>query len=231
MRRAWRAPSEEEIENYRNVAYPRWQESVRESMHKLAARLADKHREVSFSIVIANDGFVNAEDVRLTITSYDGILLLDSPSQEEQQDLERSLPLPKPPDAPRGRYVSTIPGFSPAVLRDFMPIPVRDLISRPNHNPSGFYFVGGRPDPDAPTDELELTCDAFPHQGDPYCLGFRGIVPKKDELGRQPRLRIRLQAKNLRNPIEQFVRISVTFASGDFVDWVGRINRGDTSHQ
>jgi hypothetical protein len=44
----------------------------------LAAQLTKISHEVPFLVRIMNTGFVNASNVHLTITAYDGMLLLDS---------------------------------------------------------------------------------------------------------------------------------------------------------
>jgi hypothetical protein len=172
------------------------------------------HGEIPFTIMLANDGFVNAEEVRLTITAYDGVLLLHTLSEREKQERERSFLLPKPPNAPRGCYVSPTLGhrLSQAPLGNFSnAIAPGSLGPRPRQRNS-FYFADESPE------ALQLTCEAFPHQDDPYRLEFRAVLANKERLGRAPRLRIQLQASNLRKPIEKFVSVSVTFTQGDFLE-------------
>jgi hypothetical protein len=83
------------------------------------------------------------------------------------------------------------------------------------------YYSKGRPR--APLEELELTCDAFPHQCDPYNLKFRMVIPEGDSLGNHPRIRVRLQASNLRKPIEQHSSVRAASKRGDFVQRVNEI--------
>lgn len=218
----WIAPRDDEIEAYRTEKYPRWLESVRDVLPKLVARHNSISRRVPFSVSMRNDGFVNAADVRLTITSYDGVLLLPSAREEDEEEGNGSLKLPPPPSPPRGKYVSVMTGFSspdiygPRRLESLLGLQARE------RNPNGFYYLEGRPH--ELVDELILTCGAFPHQGDERELGFQLWVP--DQPGSNPRIRVKLEASNLRKPIESFVKIGITAGAGDFPAFAAELRRG-----
>jgi hypothetical protein len=208
----WRPPREDEIERYETEDYPNWLESVSRALPALAARLNAISREIPFSVSISNTGFVNASNVRLTITAYDGILLLDSLSDEDEEEQEKRLTLSAPPEAPRGRYVSIATDFAtrmPPMAPHAFP---GGALTPRKRDPTGFYYADV---PRAPVDGLELTCEALPHQGDGYTLGFRVVIPDQ-EVGKQPRIRVRLEASNLRKPLEKFVSVSPVFETGDF---------------
>lgn len=217
----WGAPLEEEIKSYRTVKYPRWLDSMRNALPQLVARRNKIARSVPFLVKIGNDGFVNAEYVRLTISAYDGVLLLSSSKEEDEEEDEVALKLPSPPPPPRGRYASLLSGlelagmFSPHRFDSFARLPpqVRD--------PNGFYFLKGRSG--RPVDELTLTCDAFLHQGKGRELGFQLWLP--DEMGPKPRIQVRLEANNLRKPIEKFVKVRGTRRVGDFRAFVAELRR------
>jgi hypothetical protein len=207
----WRPPREDEIEKYKTEDYPNWLDSVRRALPALAARLNAISRASSFFVSISNTGFVNASNVRLTITAYDGILLLDSLSEEEKKEEEKRLTLPAPPETPRGRYVSIATGLATrmsTVATDVFP----DLLRPRERDPTGFYYTDV---PRVPVDRLQLTCEALPHQGHGYMLGFRAVIPD-EEIGKQPRIRLRLEASNLRKPIEKFLSVSPVIEAGDF---------------
>jgi hypothetical protein len=210
----WQAPRADEIEDYKSERYPKWVASVRNKLTSLAARLNEISQEIPFFVRISNTGFANASDVRLTITAYDGILLLDSLSEKAKANREQALSLPMPPEPPCGKYASA---FSPVFGALMSSNGLRDIIqppySLPPRDSNDFYYVGGAPR--SPTEEIELTCEAFPHQSDPYNLSFRAVIPNTD-LGTQPRLRIRLRASNQSKPIEKFVPVQTTFVRGDF---------------
>jgi hypothetical protein len=219
--RTWRPPREEEIEAYKIEAYPRWLESVRKTLPRLAAQLNEISHEIPFSLRITNRGFVSASNVRLRVTAYDGIMLLDKLGDDAGKEREAKVSLPSPPQPPRGRYVSVDPSFA-AVVPSFatatpiVPANIADLLRPQSRDTNSFYFVNRRPD------EIELTCKDLPHQGDPYTLGFRAIIPNEG-LGNQPRLHVKLQASNLKKPIQLFIPFSISFDHGDFLARVNEI--------
>jgi hypothetical protein len=210
----WRPPREEEIEKYKTEDYPKWLESVRRALPVLASSLNAISCEIPFCVSIANTGFVNASNVRLTVTAHDGILLLDILSEEDEEAREKLLSLPSFPEAPRGRYISV----ASALATRFSAMPqdiLRDLLSPRKRDPTKFYYTDV---PRVAMERLELTCDALPHQGDRYALRFRLVIPR-EEIGKQPRIRVRLEASNLKKPLEKFVTVSPpVFEAGDFAE-------------
>jgi hypothetical protein len=220
--RTWRTPKAEDIEAYKTTAYPHWVDSIRNAMPALARRLNTISHQIPFKVRLWNAGFVNATDMRLTVTAYDGVTLLDSLSEEAETERQKKKTLPAPPEPPRGHYFSFTSLYGPQLMPPTIPL-MRDLqssLSPPPRDPNGFYYVDRRPS--RPVEELELTCEAFPHQGEPYSLRFRMVIPDND-LGQQPRLRIRVQASNLRKPVEEYVPISAAFVRGDFIQLVSKI--------
>ena len=218
--RARRTPRAER-NPYKTVIYPGWLKSIRKELPKLASRLNVIAREFPFVVRLSNDGFANAIDLRITITAYDGIMLLDELTEYEEANREESLVLPAAPTAPPDEYVSV----EPVHAQRFVPKagPMRSFRKsrhpRPR-DPNGVYYVSG--DPIRPVEELELMCETFPHQEEPYELSFRTVVPRVGA-GQQPRLRVRVQASNLRMPVEEYVSIAITFEHKDFVAWLSSI--------
>ena len=216
---SWRPASEEEIEKYKTQDYPEWLKSVRRALPVLISRLNAISCEIPFCVSISNRGFVNASNVRLTVTAYDGIQLLDSLAEEAEQERDKLLSLPPFPEAPRGRYVSAASAL--VTLSSRMPKHILpDLMPR-KRNPTGFYYTDV---PSVPMERLELTCEALPHQGDSYILGFRLLIPKEG-IGKQPRIRVRVEASNLQKPLEKFVKVSPIFEAGDFAERVEKFKQ------
>jgi hypothetical protein len=101
----------------------------------------------------------------------------------------------------------------------FLPMP-KDIppdLRPPKRDPTKFYYTDF---PHLAMERLELTCDALLHQGDGYTSGFRLVIPPKEEIGKQPRVRVRLEGSNLKKPLEKFVAISPVFEAGDFAEWL-----------
>ena len=216
----WQPPSDDEIEKYKKI-YPEWLKSLYFALLDVIQQLNKTSRELPFSVRIANTGFANAANVRLTVTGYDGIMLLDGLSVEESEQNEEEVSLPPPPLPPLGHYV----GLKKLSLAS-APIPPPRSLTQPERDPNRFYFTRGRPI--TPVRDVELTCQAFPHQADPDFLGFRAVIPDDDpddDLGDQPRIRVRLQASNLKKPIERFLPISTVVQPGDFKQLVERLER------
>jgi hypothetical protein len=219
--RLWRAPTEEDITKYKTTAYPNWLKSVRDHLNRLPVKLNNIAYEIPFLIQIVNSGFVNATSVRLTITGYDGITLLDAEDMDKRKERKELILLPQAPEAPRGHYVSLslaaafrIPS-APRLLDDFMRIPT-------SRNPNSFYFAKWS---DSPANELELECEALPHQIDPHFISLRAIIPIQGLIVGQPRVRVRLQASNLKRPIEKHIPVRADIERGDFLLRVDELMR------
>lgn len=215
IRGAWRAPSSDQIAKYRDQEYPAWIESVRKTVASLPKRLGEWSREAHFTVSITNDGYANATDVRLTITAHDPLLLLDELVEDDRKERDEGLVLPRPPIAPAGSFLHdafrAMMQPHATLLDSVLNIPRIGTPSPRDRN--AFYYVGGRPD--EPTRELELHCDALPHQDGQYSLSFRVISPE----GLQPfqsRVRIRVHASNLLDPIDVYLPVVVATTAPDF---------------
>ncbi len=220
----WVAPLSDKIEAYKANAYPKWIRAVEKALPALASRLNALSCQVQFAVLVSNSGFANAADVRLTITAYDGITLLDSVSEWEMERRINLMRLPAPPEAPRGRFVSIVPTFGAIERLDIGSLVGNYTGLPPARDPNGFFYVDSRPQ--HPVNELELTCAAFPHQGEPRNLGFRIVIPDSD-IGEKPRLRVRLQASNVPKPVEEYLAINAKFERGDFIQQLNGIKFED----
>jgi hypothetical protein len=212
--RTWRAPTEQEIASYKHD-YRQWEGSVRNALPKMAGILDEVSHEIPFAVVVANGGYVNGTDVRLTVTGFDGVYLLATLDEDDAAKRIEKLLLPSPPKAPRGHYMNLLDAFGPGHGFDIGGL-IRDYSAlqhlRPR-DPNRFYYVDGRPQ--RPVAEVERECKALPHQVDPNILKFRAVI-QDDELGSKPRLRVRVRASNLKKPIETYLPVSVSTKSGNF---------------
>lgn len=212
----WRPPTEGEIERYKSEQYPNWRENLRKVLPTLAFRTTKAASEALFTVSIANTGLVNATNARLFIDGFDGVLVHDPLDDEDRDKREKGLLIPNPPSPPRGRHVSIGHIANPItpIMRDFP-----GLMRPPRRDPSSFYHVDRPSTPDA---SLQLTCDALPHQSKDYNLDFR-LLFSHDELANKPRVRVRLEASNLRKPIEKFLTVSVTVQPTSFKDLLEKL--------
>jgi hypothetical protein len=212
----WKAPTEEEIDTYKSESYPDWIEDVREKLPKIVSELNRASRQIPFEIHIANTGFVNAEEVRVTITGYDDIELVGSPDEDDNEEHQKKISIPAPPKAPRGHFISMADVFGSPYSNPLLS-PLDYLRPSPRHDPNRFYFTKAKPS--VGVEEVELICDALPHRSDPTILVFRAVIPA-GEIGNDPRFRIRLRARNLREPIEKYVRVAARLVQKDFASKV-----------
>lgn len=214
---AWQPPSETEITRYRDEQYPQWLSSVRTKLEALPDLLNRRSCEGEFCVTITNTGYANANEVRLTLTAFHGLLLHHALDEGEQAECQKEFELPNAPAPPRGRYVrgalahTVGPQISSFRLPDIYD-PLRSLRPQPR-DPHWFYWIDGRPD--EPTAQLELRSDALPHQVEARELWFRVIVP----LGfpdSSSRVRVRIHASNLLQPVDKFLTVAVSPRTSDF---------------
>jgi|GEM_PF-7113350 len=226
---SWQPPSSEKIEAYKD-AHSRWRQSLSEEMRELPALLNQSPHEIPFTVEIVNSGFANATDVRLTISSYEGITVLDGANDDTDEEPQSKPSLPAAPNPPPGTYYSAFERFpwtaaTKAWATQITPLPsvIDSLIHRDFHprDPNSFYYVDGRPR--SRVDEFQLVCEALPHQIEPYSLKFKIIVPREKSTG-QPRLRVRLHASNLKRPVDKHIRVSINLIQGDFLQRVSEID-------
>jgi hypothetical protein len=216
----WQPPSDEAIAKYRQQEYPEWLSFVRKKVRALPSLLSAWSREAEFSVTIANTGHANADHARLTVTAFDELLLSHAIDDDDRARREEQTKLPAPPNEPTGQYV-TLLDMAMGRLSGLHAFPIDSsaaklkLPFRPApHDPHWFYWVDGRPA--EPMAQIERSCDALPHQVEPHKLRFRVVVPAghSDFLGR---VRVRIHASNLLQPVEQFLKVSVTTNVLDFV--------------
>jgi hypothetical protein len=168
LRGAWQPPTTAEITDYTDREYPRWLASVRKQVEDLQRLLADWSHEAQFLVSICNDGHANAENVRLTLTGFNGLKFLSATHGDDGYAEKTAL---KPPPAkPTGRYVRN--ALLDALGAQHRPMAnFYESIARLRHferDRHGFYWLDGRPD--TPAEELVLTCAALPHQVEPTKL-------------------------------------------------------------
>lgn len=216
---SWIFPTEQEITKYQEKDYPEWLAKARKYVGALATKLLARGCMNEFRISIGNAGFANAEAVRLNIATFEGLLL----GRREDEDAEDDDSMPTPPSPPRGRYGSTImQSFSdlnrilnptrsfraPEVVAPFWP-----LHPEPR-DPHSFYFMDethlGL------HEELKLSCDALPHQVEPYTRTYRLCVPPAVTITKS-RLQVRIHASNILRPVEKHIPIAIERVGADLV--------------
>jgi hypothetical protein len=209
----WRSIKPEAIREYQEKEYPEWVKEVREKLAELVSIYNGMAREIAFTISIANSGFVNAENLTLQMRGFDGLLLLDGFDEDELQDRKKLLSLPAPP-APPSSVNPMWSGLGRHAFENFD----RSLIlpyDIPGPRQSNKLYFSSQWPGHIPVDQMELECAALPHQQDSTKRSFRAYVG--EQLGSAPRLRVIVAASNLRRPIEAFIKLKTTVATGNFL--------------
>jgi hypothetical protein len=209
----WKPVKPEAISQYKNKDYPSWIEEVRKKLAELVSIYNGIAREFTFTVSLANSGFVNAENLTLYLDGFDGLRLLDALDEDDLQDRKKLLSLPGPPSPPTNvdPMWSGMAQLRLSELERTLLTPY--TVPRPRQ-PNKLYFSSQWPG-QTPVDHMELVCAALPHQQDATKRSFRASVGQ--HLGGAPRLRVRVAASNLRKPIEIFIKVNTTEAAGDFL--------------
>lgn len=107
----YESPSQDDIDNYRNISYPNWLEDCRKTLATLHDRLRPPEKKAFVSYMISNEGTRPATQVRIEFKTEGQIALIRSKNDDEDDD-EDSVPkdenpvspaytrLPSPPQAP-----------------------------------------------------------------------------------------------------------------------------------
>ena len=187
--------TDEEIEKYRDEAYPQWLERCEEMLRAHHRALQAETPVLEFTFLAENIGTRPATDTLVTIEAR-GAFQIKPPSSddpdEEQEDedetpgeLEAKM-LPRPPTAPRGRWQNTIGGQPGDALRAFnrlarslqvlpgAPHGDLDFMSRRLAHPSLFRPASRDPNafyykpglPSMPQDSFSLECAQWRHGND-----------------------------------------------------------------
>jgi rRNA-processing protein FCF1 len=216
----WIPASETDIKEYQETDYPRWLSQVRERAKQLAIKRSVEARTYAFTYAISNNGLVNAEMVQLHAQAFDGMLLSRGPDDDED-DGDEDVPLPRPPTPPKGR-VGIVGSYAlDRVQRMFgsqvhaSPLGLDRSLVPPSpvpRNPNAFYYqdrthIGHH-------EELRLTCEALPHQVDPYTFTQQFFVPLGKAVATS-RIKIQLHARNLLRPVEKYVSLKIEESSAD----------------
>lgn len=217
----WLPPSETDIKDYQETDYPGWLTKVRERVKQVATKLSIQARTYDFHYDIVNNGFANAEMVQLRVRAFDGLLLSRVPDEDDDEEDAR---LPQPPVPPKGRVgmiarMHTLDRMhrmfeSQFEASQYGRVPNIPLL-RPApvaRDPNSFYYKDNTHT--GMHEELTLSCEALPHQVEPYTFTGQLCVPIGKSVPTS-RLEIRLHASNLLRPVEKHVPLKIEVSNAD----------------
>lgn len=223
MRETYRPATEEEIHQYQDRDYPQWLARCESFLAKLHSNLQDQQPLPYFELAVSNVGTRPARDVLVIIRAQgDFKLFVESVSDtdEPNEEIDNSLDLPQPPEAPTGRWSGPFDSLTAAtgVLAEFQrsviaPLPgeysALDWSTSPVsslRDPNSFYYRPERPT--EPTDSFSLVCTQWRHQSDTEI--FEGVIYfdfDRDEI--EGAITCEVHAENLSKPVSMTVPVRI----------------------
>ncbi len=101
-----RPPADLQIENYQNEEYPKWEQSLRVRLEKLHSSLRFRDATADIRLLIANNGTVPGEHVRIAIRVSEGFLNVNPKHHDKL--LEGLITRPQEPSPPQPRRIIQI---------------------------------------------------------------------------------------------------------------------------
>lgn len=214
----YRAPTEADIQRYKEEAYPAWLERSREFLERLHQELGSPSRRLSIEFNIENVGGSPAESVLLEFKALGGLVLCPPPSGDEDYDgAERPVRFPVPPDPPKATWMRTAFDLVDPLgaVRILPPLGGRGLADalRPT-DPHAWYWKEGNPNTIGET--WVRTCADFRHQIEGQRFRLDLFVPFEPEIVKGA-VSCRLTARNLPERVERTIPISITYVGANTV--------------
>lgn len=213
----WIEPSDDEIRQYREVAYPDWVAEIRKQLEELHSSLAAREPKMEVGVVVDNCGTVPARSAKVSI-GFTNAFWLHVPFDQEN-DKHDPLTLSAPPPAPKGDWQMMRFARSMDVLQHGFAVDnlfgitradaSRDLSSLripPEKNPHGFYW--GERDATEPGDYVTCLCQEWRHSEGAEAF-WLDIEPMKTPLV-EGLLIVKVSAANLQRPIQNNSRFRST---------------------
>lgn len=232
IERVYVPPRKEEIQEYKEVLYPKWLKGVETFIQSLPSIFEARTRHFEVDIVITNTGSRPAENVLVKIAAQGGLLLSSIPDNEQTPE---SLYFPSPPSAPKGKWVqrnigfgamldnlNTIYGLSNglptrSINRDFLNTLPRSFVPEPKDR-HAFYWKPRRPSDD--TTFWTFECAEFRHQIEPEVFHLRITIPETTITSGA--LSCHLTASNLPTPASFTLPIKIEYVEKDVLEWVSK---------
>jgi len=216
----FRPASEKEIEQYRNEQYPAWLDKCREYLEKLHTRLYWHAERPTVNFELANRGTRPAINCLVSISARGDLQILP-PQNEEADENEyirpvRRIGLPKPPNAPMGKWVSS----QSRAFESMLGAPDRRFVGAENllrpltdrqfvRDSDKFYWKDRKPY--HPEDIVQFECQTWRHNVELEYFPFEIFVSGDAEVV-SGAIQCEVHAENLSTPISLTlpVRISST---------------------
>jgi hypothetical protein len=220
-------PTEREIAEYKDVAYPNWLEACEQVLTSYHERLQRVDPSPSFCFAAENRGARPAKDALVTISAK-GNFKLEAPSNDDDNEAKAGkvktyLDLPRPPKVPSGTWTNRPLGFGHLDALESMQRylgysrGVDEMTSFPRHlltpdvrnlrrDKNAFYYKPKRPL--GPVDEISFECEQWRHAIDPEV--FAGHITWDDDLAEiKGALECQIHAENMSDPTNLIVPVRI----------------------
>lgn len=229
--------TDEEIEEYRNKAYPQWLKQCEEMLRTHHRTLQHETPALEFTFLAKNIGTRPATDALVTIEANGEFQVMPPSSDEEQEgedDTRTNLEakaLPRPPKAPHGHWRNTLGGQlgeglramdrlarslqGPSGFADLdtnlmnKPLAAFPPIIRPSRDPNAFYYKPDRPS--MPQNSFALECAQWRHGNEAEPFNGKILVPT-DQDEAKGLLVCRIEAGNLSKSASSQIPVRISMA-------------------
>jgi len=202
-------PSQSEIDKYQNEDYPKYFSSLRKFFKKMPSYREDISRHLALKIFIKNTGGAPAENVIVSVSANNGILLC-----RKKEMLKEKMPIP--PVVPKGKIVNSL--FVDPLAELHRASYLNDPVKLVNFNYPAprerheFYWDTGKKEGYRPS--MRANCEEFRHKIDDKVLSFMVYVPK-DYIHDRGILHCTVSSKNAPMIVEKKIIVHVVRERGD----------------
>lgn len=162
--------SEDDIENYRETAYPQWVEKCENTLRQLANSADIAVGPIVLRFAVQNNGSRPGKDVLVSISAHGNFMIRPLQLEHDGDGLKDSsagLSLPLPPEPPKERWKTTLEMLSAsaegldALTRFPGPEAVLPETIAPRRDPNALYYKPDRPE--GPVRSYCLECEQWRH--------------------------------------------------------------------
>ena len=217
-------PTEDEIKEYQDVAYPKWLEQVRKWAKEAEAFLTKEQRDILVEFSISNSGETPLLSCVTEFFVHDGVKICPPLDPEEKKTAHKMPEVPKLPRPPQGHFehalsvamrnvmrhvdIAAAFRFPPSLFKPPVPMgTLRSIVAQvpQRRDKHAFYW---KEYPTTLTDKWSLECEEFRHKVEPKVRGMRLQLPKENMIDRFA-VRCRVTGANLPDPFMMNTEIAI----------------------
>jgi hypothetical protein len=214
----YKKPSDDEIDEYKTMLYPKWVDSLKSFYEKLPFSLGLPSCHYEIEIELSNVGSVPAEHVVLEIEAIGGLVITNQEGKEKLLG-KGTTALPSEPEPPKGKWIQHQFGLgidpygSALRIQDRLFDPIRNL-QKPDKN--AFYRKNGNSG--CYTKHWVFECDEFRHKVKHKVFNLTLFVLPKQDL-KKGAVMITVTAKNLPDPYRITLPVVANYTAVESIEY------------